>query len=69
MAVRVEAMYLMRMQRLRTKFYAGEVSRENAFAGVAAIYGEMTALKDGQPQELRALKAAAFTLAFMEPEV
>lgn len=58
-----------RVERLRTRFYAGEISRDAAFKGISAMCCEMIELEEGQPRELRALMAAAYTVEYMEPAV
>ena len=51
---------------IRDNYYAGELRRETAFQMIHALCCEM--MVEGEPQ-LRRLKAAAFTYAYMEPDV
>lgn len=54
---------------IRTKYYAGECSRESAFQALVALVCEFSVLEAGELPELRRLRAAATVIAFMEPRI
>ena len=61
--------FLDRAQTIKDRYYGGDISRDAAFKSISALCCEMLVLEKGAPRELRALRAAALTVQFLEPAV